>query len=586
MEIGRRFRSEVRHWAAAPVAFGLRLAGAGWDRARAVLPGPSPLPTDPPRLSGALPLVGHMAEFARNPFELLMRARAEGGEVVEIQLLNQPVVMLTGPEANEAFFRAPDDQLCRREAYKVMTPIFGKGVVFDAPVPRMNRQLQMIMPLLRDQAMRGYPAIVAEETRKMTARWGDRGEIDALAFMKELTIYTSMRCLLGDEFRAGLTQDFFHAYEHLEQGVDALAYLAPDLPLPKFRRRDAARAKVQAHLEAMMAKRAAMKDPPRDGLQILIESTYEDGSRVSAHELTGILIALVLAGHHTSAGTETWILIELLRRPDLMERVIREIDEVTSGGPELTYAMLRDMTTLGAVIKEVLRLHPPLIFLFRKVLREFRFRDRVVAPGKMVCAAPAVTHRLDAVFPEADRFNPERYADAAQEDPAAWIAFGGGKHKCTGNAFGVLQLKAIAATLLEAYELELVDDVGSYRDDYTKPTVQPRGPCRLRYRRRAGVKATARRAQPEDSKIPTCQLEVTIDRHRCQGHAVCVSEAPEVFRVGADSVAEVALDPALISLQSTPLTARFYPAIEHNQQVVSAARFCPNKAILVEETRD
>lgn len=107
-------------------SYAAKAARAGSEVVRA-LAGLSRGPSSPPRLGGALPLLGHMVEFSRNPFNLLMRARAEGGEVVEFKLLNQPVVMLTGPEANEAFFRAPDDQLCRREAYKVMTPIFGKG---------------------------------------------------------------------------------------------------------------------------------------------------------------------------------------------------------------------------------------------------------------------------------------------------------------------------------------------------------------------------------------------------------------------------------------------------------------------------
>ncbi|MEM7675518.1 MAG: cytochrome P450, partial [Myxococcota bacterium] len=75
--------------------------------------------SEPPLLPGALPGVGHMAEWMRNPYALLMRARREGGEVVEFNLLGTGMVLVTGPNAQEAFFRAPDDQLCRREAYKL-----------------------------------------------------------------------------------------------------------------------------------------------------------------------------------------------------------------------------------------------------------------------------------------------------------------------------------------------------------------------------------------------------------------------------------------------------------------------------------
>ncbi len=281
--------------------FGQKAVRAGSDAVRAVIGRDHP--KSPPRLSGALPGIGHMMEFSKNPFETLVRARAEGGDVVEMQLLNQAVVLITGPEANEAFFRAPDDQLCRREAYKVMTPIFGKGVVFDAPLPRMNRQLNMIMPMLRDRMMRTYPPAIVEEISRLAEKLGDEGELDLLAFTKELTIYTSTRCLIGDEFRSGITEEFFQLYSDLEGGVHPLAYLMPNLPIPRFRRRDAARARLQELIASMMRARSRNPDPPRDGLQILLESTYDDGSKLTANDLTGILTALILAGHHTSAGT-------------------------------------------------------------------------------------------------------------------------------------------------------------------------------------------------------------------------------------------------------------------------------------------
>ncbi|HJK91118.1 MAG TPA: cytochrome P450 [Polyangiaceae bacterium LLY-WYZ-15_(1-7)] len=135
----------------------------------------------PPRLRRHLPLLGHMAEFALNPMALLRRAVAQGGEVVEIDLLGQDVVLLTGPEAHEAFFRAPDDQLCRREAYKLMTPIFGEGVVFDAKGKRLDEQMKMVMGMLRDKRMRRYPPVLVDETRKELAGWGASGEVDACA---------------------------------------------------------------------------------------------------------------------------------------------------------------------------------------------------------------------------------------------------------------------------------------------------------------------------------------------------------------------------------------------------------------------
>ena len=139
----------------------------------------------PPKLTGSWPIVGHMVEFAKNPFLFLMRLRVMLGEIGEFRMFHQEMVFLSGPEGNEAFFRAPDEQLDQSAAYKVMTPIFGKGVVFDAPQNKKDQQLKMLMPVLRDKPMRSYSKIIVKEVEGMIADWGESREVDLLEFMKQ-----------------------------------------------------------------------------------------------------------------------------------------------------------------------------------------------------------------------------------------------------------------------------------------------------------------------------------------------------------------------------------------------------------------
>ncbi len=501
----------------------------------------------PPRLSQEFPLLGHMREFVQNPFGLLQRAQAEKGELVALRLLHQDIVLVTGPEANEAFFRAPDDQLCRREAYKLMTPIFGEGVVFDASPTRLEEQIRMVMRMLRDQRMRGYPPIICDETNRQVARWGEEGEVDLLELMKAITIYASSRCLIGDEFREGMSEEFHKLYGHLEKGINPIAYIYPNAPLPSFRRRDDARERLVKRVAAIIEGRKKTGSQPDDGLQALLASCYKDGKELSPHEITGILIAIMMAGHHTSAGTATWTILELIRRPDLLQQVRAEVDAIYEEHGELTYHSLRKMELLHDVIKEVLRLHPPLIFLFRKVLRPFRYKQYEVPAGAFLCSSPAVSHRIDSVFPNAQVFDPSRYRRGEDANRFAWIAFGGGKHKCTGNAFGLLQLKAVAATLIRHWDFSLSQPDASYQDDYEAATVMPKAPCRVRYRRRVipeREEAVSTPAAPVETRKEALlgreqPVQVLIDRQLCQGHSVCVSEAPKVFRVGDQGEAEL-----------------------------------------------
>jgi len=527
---------------------------------------------EPPKMPSALPLFGHMLEFGKNPFEYMMKLRKTLGEIGEFRMFHQKMVLMTGPEANEAFFRAPDSQLDQSQAYKIMTPIFGKGVVFDAPPHKKDQQLKMLMPVLRDKPMRGYAQVIVQEVEQMISNWGDTGEIDLLEFMKELTIYTSSHCLLGDEFRYELNEEFAKIYHDLEKGVNPLAFVFPYLPLPVFRRRDKARARLQELVTGIIAKRAQKPEKSEDAFQMLIDAKYDDGSSLSAHEITGMLIGTIFAGHHTTAGTAAWTLLELARRPEYMKLVLAELDTNFGTDGEVTFQLLREIPILESAIKEVLRLHPPLIFLIRKVVQDFQFKDYTVKAGKYVCASPRVSHRIAEVFPDPEKFDPDRYSDARQEDakPFSWIAFGGGKHKCSGNAFAMLQLKTIFSILLRRYTFELVEEKDAYQDDFTQMVVQPASPCRVRYIKRTNLKDNIREsnknASQEGTKTGT-NFRIEIDRELCQGHATCMTEAPELFYVDDSG--------NLTVLQQNP-------SIDLLTKAKQAEKYCPSKAIKID----
>jgi len=327
-------------------------------------------------------------------------------------------------------------------------------------------------------------------------------------------------------------------------------------------------------INSMVEARKRLDDKPSDGLQTLLDARYDNGERLSPHEITGMLTAMMMAGHHTSAGTAAWAILELARRPELLRRVRAELFAIFGADGEITYQGLRRAPFLRDVLKEVLRLHPPLIFLFRKALEDFQYGGYTIEAGKFVCASPAISHRISSVFAQPEVFDPDRYAPGREEDnqPFAWISFGGGKHKCTGNAFATLQLSTIVALMLREFDFELIQGEHGYRDDYTKATVQPADPCRVRYHRRDPEvevpvpMAEALRETSEDVLDPGVKVRVTIDRGLCQGHAVCTSEAPEIFRIAENGEGEVLL--------AQP-EAGLYAALSR------AYEFCPNHAIVL-----
>ncbi len=309
-----------------------------------------------PRVSGGEEEYGHLEEFRTDPIGLMHRIREECGDVGWFQLVDKQVVMLSGSEANEFFFRSSDAELNQAEAYPFMTPIFGEGVVFDADPERRAEMLHNTA--LRGEQMKGHAATIENEVKKIIADWGDEGEIELLDFFSELTIYTSTACLIGLKFREQLDGRFAHYYHQLERGTDPLCYVDPYLDIESFRIRDESRVKLVELVQEIMDGRIA--NPPkgkedRDLLDVLVSIKDDDGNhRFTANEVTGMFISLMFAGHHTSSGTSSWTLIELIRHPEVYAEVLAELEELYADGQEVSFHALRQIPKLDNVVKETL----------------------------------------------------------------------------------------------------------------------------------------------------------------------------------------------------------------------------------------
>jgi sterol 14-demethylase len=574
---------------------------------------------EPPMVSGGDGDGGHLDELRQDPIALMRRVREECGDVGRFRLGQRDVVLFSGADANEFYFRAPEETLDQGEAYPFMTPIFGPGVVFDAPPERRREMLHN--QSLRDKFMRGHAATIAGEIDRMVAGWGERGEIDLLDWFAELTIYTSSACLVGRKFRDELDGRFAALYHDLECGTDALAYVDPYAPIESFRRRDEARVELVALVQGIMDRRAAAADDvgvsdgavDRDLLDVLMSVRNDDGSsRFLADEVTGMFISMMFAGHHTTSGTAAWTLIELLRHPDELAAVVSELDDLYVDGSEVSYQALREIPRLESAIKEALRLHPPLILVLRVAKQDLSYGGFVIRAGDLVGATPAISNRIAEDFSDPDDFVPVRYLDPRAEDranPWTWIPFGAGRHRCVGAPFAMMQLKAIFSVLLREWEFELAQPPDSYRNDHSKMVVQLQQPCAVRYRRRgaaaddtgigdpaigdpaigdpaigdpaigdgtAGGRGSAaggvvagndEAGQPDGAPVRT--YRVVVDRDLCQGHAICQSEAPAVFSVSKKG-------------ELTVLDEQ--PPDDDREAVERAVRECPTHALRIVET--
>lgn len=245
-----------------------------------------------------------------------------------------------------------------------MTPVFGKDVCYDAPPARTAEQLGMLMPALQDRRMRSYGEIVAREVDLSMDELGDAGSVDFVAYCAKLTNFTSAHCLLGPEFRNELSVEFSKVYCDLEKGIHPIGYLNPYLPIPSLRRRDRARTRLEQMIGAIVKHRQKSGRTGEDFLQTLMDARYKGGAPLSEHEITGMLLAAMFAGHHTSSVTTAWTMIELLRHPYFTRRALAQLERVFVPGVEISYQLLRGPPkwgTPGAVqgLTDLLIMHAP-----------------------------------------------------------------------------------------------------------------------------------------------------------------------------------------------------------------------------------
>lgn len=436
-----------------------------------------------PFVSGAKPAEegGHFEEFSQHPAFFLLRAWQECGELAEFDMGGRNTVLMVGPEAHEAVFRVDDEKVSAREAYQFMVPIFGKGVQYGAPLDIERQQLRMHSRGLASEKMNHYAPVIAQEAEQWIADWGDQGELDFYEGFADLTIKTSTHCLLGAEFRNSLTDEFASLYHTLGAAADAGGLHDPQAQKSAYAARDAARARLEELITERVEQRRTSGEIHPDLLQVYMDATYSDGRHLSTSEIAGMIVWFMFAGHHTSANTAAWVLVELARHPELAREVVAEVDQVMNSDDALDLRVLRRMSVLEGFIRETLRVHPPLNTLTRRVVEDFEYKGHVIEKGKNVMLCPYVAHRLESSFPNAEAFDPHR---PAPDNPFALIPFGGGQRKCVGNAFAILQVKVIFSVLLHQYEFELAGPPGSYAEIMPSLILRPSDPCVLRYRRR------------------------------------------------------------------------------------------------------
>jgi cytochrome P450 len=231
-----------------------------------------------------------------------------------------------------------------------------------------------------------------------------------------------------------------------------------DLPGFAFHRFANAKRELDRQIYEEIARRRAAPDEGDDVMALLLETRDEAGDALSDVEVRDQVVSLIIAGFETTSSAVTWALYAMLKDRRIWEAARSESQRVLGDAP-LQIDHLAKLAYIDRVTSEALRLYPSVFIGVRKVVEPVELFGHRIPSGRLVAYSPYVTHRIESIWPDPERFDPDRWDEARpghrEPTPYEYVPFGGGARRCIGQSFAILDLKVMLAELARRTELAL-----------------------------------------------------------------------------------------------------------------------------------
>ncbi|CAG9970888.1 unnamed protein product [Clonostachys byssicola] len=478
-------------------------------------------PNEPPMVFHWFPFIGSTVTYGMDPPRFFKENRDKFGDTFTFILLGKKTTVAVGPAGNDFILNGKLKDVNAEEIYTVLTtPVFGKDVVYDCPNAKLMEQKKFMKIALTTEAFRSYVPIISGEVQSYFKKNADfkpkTGVIDIPKKMAEITIFTASHALQGSAVRSRFDETLAALYHDLDMGFTPINFMLHWAPLPWNRKRDYAQRTVASiYMDIIRDRRANGDDhEEHDMMKHLMNSTYKNGTPVPDHEVAHMMIALLMAGQHSSSSTSSWIMLRLAQNPEIMEELLQEQIRVLGADlPPLQYEDLAKLPLNQAIIKETLRIHAPIHSIMRAVKQPMPVPGTkyVIPPSHVLLAAPGVSASDPQYFPNPDAWDPHRWEADSPNAPSIvrngaveeeekidygyglvskgagspYLPFGAGRHRCIGEQFANVQLQTIVAETVRAFKFSNVDGsrnlIGT---DYASLFSRPLEPAKIRYERR------------------------------------------------------------------------------------------------------
>ena len=400
------------------------------------------LPTKLPPGPSAPKAIQTLGWWAR-PMAYLEQQRARYGKRFTLRMLaTPPFVLLSDPDEIKQVFTAPPEVLHPGEGARLLEPIVGRHSVILLDEAEHLEQRKLMLPAFHGERMERLVGLMTEVAEREVADWPRDEPISMHPRLQALTMEIILRAVFGldpgprlDGLRTRLT-------EVLDFGGSPISLLPPLQArfggLGPWERMRRVQREADAMLFELIDERRRSGAERDDVLAMLLEARHEDGSPMSEQELRDELMTLLVAGHETTASTLAWAFEQLAHVPQVVARLAEEIDADDGDG------------YLTATIHETLRRRPVIPNAAPRLIRQpIEIGGWSYAPGASLLASAYLVHHDPEIYPDPYAFKPERFLD---EKPGTytWIPFGGGRRRCLGASFAMVEMKVVLRAILAA----------------------------------------------------------------------------------------------------------------------------------------
>lgn len=369
----------------------------------------------------------------RSPLGPLKVMAKHVGRFFQIPLPGFRPFVVFGPEANRKVLVSERDKLLWRNTDPV-TDLLRQGVLVTDGAEH-DRYRELMEAPLHPSRLPSYTPMMVEQTDRVSSTWKAGEVVDMLVESRKIALLIIMQTLFSKDAWDDLPRIWKPILKTIQYISPGLWILWRKLPRPGFKK---PLRELDDYLYRIIADRR-MGVFEQDLLQHLVDAGLTDAV------IRDQMLTMLIAGHDTSTALLAWTFVLLGQHPDIHARLVHEVDT------------LEKSPLLDQVIKESLRLYPPIHIGNRRVAEPVEFSEGSIPAGERMFYSIYLTHRDPAIWESAEEFCPARFAHGRKTPPFAYVPFGGGPRACIGAAFGQAEARIVLRRLLQTYTFEFTN---------------------------------------------------------------------------------------------------------------------------------